>query len=157
MNIKIKDTMLGFLDNPNTVTFGLPEDVDNLNKFQQSEFGKSVRQAFSQNRDLFKDNIRYICEPFMAAYRKARPKLIELIFETDINESGTFIFKNKEFTNTIFYAVKTLRLKEDYSYEMILLQFSKHKDSEMANLDAVICESEHSRKTFFWKGFKDLV
>lgn len=155
MNIRIKDTALTFIDNPNSINFGLPEDIKGRDKIEMKNFGYSFATSFKDIAHAFKDNIRYISDTFMEAYKKARPKLVDIIIEKRIDETGTIITKDKGCTITHFYSVTTRNEgTEDWGYDIFYARFVKTPNLTHLCMDVFVTEANGVRKTLFAKGYE---
>ena len=154
MKINYKNTALGFLDGSRPIEFYLAEPSTPMTEEKKKIFGHSVRTALQRDSDLFKDNIRYISEPFFNAFIKSKSKLSKVFDKEDMDESGTFVWAKGSFTTTVFYALITTGSGDEWNIKLIYLMFSKHSQNDMFGLDACILmnDEEQTFQSFVWKG-----
>jgi hypothetical protein len=67
-----------------------------------------IHHEFPAMRPVFRKSIQFICNPFLDAYEKARPKLLEVLLKEPIQKNGTLINGlGGGCKETIFYDLET--------------------------------------------------
>ena|SRR5258706_2651107 len=61
------------------------------NSTETNEAMAFMLKQFPNMKHLFRQRIRYICRPFIDAYSKGKDKLIKMLLEQPVKQSGTFI------------------------------------------------------------------
>jgi hypothetical protein len=153
MRISDKNTALWFLYKPDEIDFNLPVDSSGMSKYEKILFGQSVCKALKEQRELFLVKRRYISNTFFEAYERSKNRLGEVALKTDMEESGTLMFKapNSKFYHTWMYCLITKVVDGQWTYKVILNMFTKHVDNDHISLDAMICHDEKDHKVFLWK------
>lgn len=160
MKISYKNTALRFLENPKDFPFHTPDEYNKpMTKAQDYKLLYGLMDQFSEPgfADNFKNNIQYVTQPFYEAYCKARPKLKEVVFDTELYESGTIIIPWPNHTQTFFYYIKTNGKKDSWDYDVFLTLFTKHPKHDSFGLDVLIFldKDKSEQMDIVWKGFMD--
>lgn len=162
MKINYKNTCLRFLDDPEKMSFHIPDNNHFADLSPESwRFAYSVKDAFSRlvksdsDRPVFREKIRLISMPFWEAYLKAKSSLIGVFAKEPLDETGTFITQTSSMTHTYFYYIRTSGEGESWELDCALMLFSKRTGSETAGLDVCITLMKDSIKSFVWKEWED--
>lgn len=156
MKISYRNTALGMLDDPKNFPFYLPEYETDLNEIQGQQFGESIRKGFIKDSSPFM-NIQYVTRPFLEAFEKGREKMKEIVLQTPLDESGTLILPYANHTQTIFYFIISSGDKNDWSYQLLMIMFTKGRKLDEFGLDLCITMDKQGMdvKEAIWKGFID--
>jgi len=151
---------LRFLDNPKDVPIHTPDGYSKpLTRAEDYKLLYGLQEQFSQDgfADIFKKNIQYITQPFYEAYRKAEPKLKSVVLKTEMNDSGTFIIKWPNHTQTIFYRIKSHGNGDTDTIEAFIVMFTKAAKNDSYGLDLAIylTMAENEIMDCVWNGFAD--
>lgn len=160
MKINYRNTALEFLVNPKNVPIHTPDAYQKpLSKAEDYNLLYSMRSQFSNKEfsGFFSKKVQYITMPFYDAFRRAEPKLKEVVLKTKIDESGTFIFQWPNHTQTIFYRIKAAGGGSAEGLEAMAVMFTKaaKNDSFALDLSAYIDKDNNQVMGIVWKGFYD--
>lgn len=157
MKLNYKNTALGFLEDPLSFPFYVPEYSNPLKLWEQEEFKYSLRQAFltSGFKDSWSNNIQYVTKPFHQAYTQSQGKIKSVVTETVFEDAGTLIIPWENHTQTIFYALHTNGEKENWEYEVMMIMFTKSPHSDKFGLDMFVYLSKEEKdcREKIWTGF----
>lgn len=166
MKINYKNTALGLIDDPDNFNFAFPDPdiTPQLSPQELREFGLSLCKGAPQLKEMCGDNIQYISSSFADAFSKGFEKLKPLFYNEEINEGGVIIcggFTGKyTHVHTYYYAVKTIMDGDKVvCYNIILMDFSIHAQSEVPGLDVyVTVQSDFEKgvlieKSLIWNGY----
>src|SRR5579871_6254352 len=99
MKLNEKSCAIGLLLGDKTASIRVSK-----NSVEFKEAVTLLENDFPAMRPLFRQSIQYFCKPFFDAYIKAKEKLLEVLKNEPIRQSGTFICSREVgYTTTIFY------------------------------------------------------
>lgn len=152
MRINRKNTALHFLTDPDSIEFNLPTDHKGLSEIDRRKFGQSICRALKNEGELFLTKVRYISNTFFEAYDRSKGRLGDIILQSEMEESGTLIFKtpNSKHYHTWMYCIITNIVNGEWQYKVILNIFTKHVDLDHISLDACITHDGDNHKVFLW-------
>lgn len=164
MKISYKNTALSFLDDPFNFPMHTPGEgySTTLDKAGDLRLLRGLQAQFAEPEFVkpFKKNIQYITQPFYDAYRKAEPKLKEVVQSTEFDDSGTLLLRWQHHTQTIFYHIQSNGNKENWQYAVMIVLFTKAKINDSYGLDAFIYLSKEEEggkggdvADYVWTGF----
>lgn len=160
MKINYKNTAFEFLENPQNMAIHTPDGYAKpLTKEQDYKLlygliGQFKEEGFADN---FNKKIQYITKPFYEAYRKAQPKLKEVVLKTEMDDSGTFILQFPNHTQTMFYKIKSKGNGDTDGLEAFIILFTKAARNDSFGLDLAIYldKEDSSIMDVVWKGFAE--
>lgn len=155
MKINYKNTALNLLDKWDE-EINLPDGHRDMTEIERKQFGQSVLLSLESAKGMFGKNVKYISQPFIECYQKAKHKLVDVFDKEPIEESGTFIWQCGSFTHTNFYYVKTKIEDNEWKADYMFIQFSKCSKNEFKSIDVFVSSKDGVEKTFIWKGHYDL-
>lgn len=160
MRINYKNTALGFLEDPYKFPFYIPEYSNPLSLEQEKAFSRTIRDAVynSKFKNDWSKNVRFVTMPFHDAYAKSASKIKSVVQDTEIEDVGTLIIPWKDHTQTIFYALSMNgRNGDEWSYECMIIIFTKSPHSEEFGLDLFVYFSRESADYYnkVWQGYVD--
>lgn len=160
MKINYRNTALQMLENPKGMALHTPDEYATpLTKAQDYKLLHAIIDQFSTPgfASLFNNKIQYITQPFYEAYRKAEPKLKEIVLKTVMDDSGTFIFQWPHHTQTIFYRIKSIGNGDTKELEAFILMLTKtpKNDSYAVDLSIYLEQEKNQIMDVIWKGFAD--
>ena len=105
----------------------------------------------------FNQKIQYITQPFYEAYRKAEPKLKEVVLKTAIDDSGTLIMQWPHHSQTIFYRIKSNGNGDTDGLDVFIVMFTKTPKNDSFGLDLAIYLNKEDKNIMdvVWKGFSE--
>lgn len=158
MKINYKNTALEFLENPKGVSLHTPDGYQKpQTKAEDYKLLYTLQSQFDQDgfSNFFNKNIQFVTTPFYEAYRKAANKLKDVVLKTQMNESGTLIFRHETHTQTMFYRINSIGDGTIDGLEAFIVMLTKHSKSDSFAVDLSIWLSKNKNELMdiVWKGF----
>jgi len=149
MKISERNTALGLLREMNPMSFTIDEDGEHSTIEYKRAFGLSVVANWPLIKDQFSSNVRYISDSFYQAYNKSLPKLIPVLGEEEIEESGTFVSRSSPSeTNTIFYSIHIGKKDPEFYSSCVVFIFTKQTSHEKPSLSIYVQRNSKGIKQY---------
>jgi len=160
MKINYKNTALKFLEDPKNVAIHTPDGYSKpLTKAEDLRLLYWLQEQFAQEgfAECFSNKIQYITQPFYEAYRKAEPRLKEVVLKTEMDDAGTFILQWPNHTQTIFYRIKSSGNGDTDGLEAFIVMFTKTPRNDSYGLDLSVYLDRENKQLMdvVWKGFAE--
>lgn len=165
MRLNSKNFALGLLENPDAFNFHFPDPVvPDRSPQHLRDFGNSFIEGSKALKPHWEKNIQYVSKPFFEAFAKAKPKLKDLFYQEEIEDSGVLLtggFTNGyTHTHTMYYVVYSIKGEDGKIwYNVMYTDFSRHVNSTTAALDVYVSyflkpgEENVDIKHSIWEGY----
>lgn len=163
MKINYKNTALGMIDDPRNFRFSFPPNMyshdEEMKSAELEAWGRSLLKNGATLRSLVGHNIQQVSDTFWSAFVTNRHKLKDIFDKEPIEEAGALILSKEHgtFSHTYYYFVKTYGSGEEWDYDILFMDFSKHTKNDEPHLDVYISNhvKDKKRACVIWKQHLD--